>query len=628
MSSLWDRLYKSRRKQEKSSGCVPGDLAASSWNKEKREVINAFSSLTPVHLTLFSNVGLTKDVRLTPDRLEANRPYYFPSGNKLVKLTASQVTLGGIELQIPSAQDMRQSMPSLQRPTVSPPNEGGSVKSSADLTSVAETLALESVMQASQALTVDHPTETHLDVQRGDSFNLHQRAGWRLSALDAINAILSGFKETLSLEKGIPFRLPETNSRKLVKSVDDLRDGVLHEIDIPDISLCCTRMGEGTQAVVDVNGREFPADPDRFRHIDPDEEIPVLVVKWVRRDGRSVDREPSNHTPLRTMSAHQLGRTPLPGLVVDADDDDSEEWSDETDISSSGDEDHLQADWSENVVPVEVPVITPPPLTRQQQQQSLALAAVGQKEMLTPRPVPPPPPPPGGSIPPPPPPPPPLQGGVPPPPPPPPPPGGAGGGGIPPPPPPPGGGGIPPPPPPPPGAPPPPGGGIPLPPGVPPPPGGMPPPLGMPVNVVKGGGVKLRRFYWGKVRQNRCGEGTIWWWYKEQAEQREREKKEEEEDGALVQIDSAKVHDVFSITKAERVKAKATKAKTKELAILPAKRAQNIGIVFSTLRLPLDAVRDALLSMDNDVLSLDALQSVQAVLPTSDEIQYALFFSI
>eukprot|EP01060_Flectonema_neradi_P030487 TRINITY_DN4450_c0_g1_i4.p1 TRINITY_DN4450_c0_g1~~TRINITY_DN4450_c0_g1_i4.p1 ORF type:complete len:721 (+),score=174.12 TRINITY_DN4450_c0_g1_i4:511-2673(+) len=527
--SLLDRLWRKRR-QEVSGGDISG-----SWNEDKRQLVKAFS--IGGTLSLFTNVGLTKQKVLTASKMEENRPYYFPSGNKVVKLTDSLVTLEGVELNLPTPTQMTQSP--------------------------VKKMSLENNFPEPPV-----PSTT--------------RDGWRLSALEAIDAILEGFKASLTLCQGIPFRLVNLNSRKLIKSVDEFGDGVIHECDVPGIELVCKR----NMNVVFVNGRDFPIDPAAAAR--DDEEIPMLVLQWVRRDGTIVDHE--NRRPSHAS------------IALNDDDDDDYDDSNETDLSSSGGweegEEELDASELEEIESS----FASPQQTPQQQQQMLALAALESKKNLTPvaKPplTPPPPPPPpsatGGKVPPPP--PPPAPSNVPPPPPPPAP---GATGGPPPPPPPPGAGGIPPPPPP---------GGIP----PPPPPhragAGGPPAPPPPPGALGLSAKKLRRLHWAKVKNTRCGAGTFWGGMHDEASPIKG-----------VPFEEQMLSDVFTITRAAHIRQKEAKQQKKE--ILSGKRAQNFGIVLNRLKMSPEVLSDALLSMDGELLNADALQILLTIIPQEDEIK-------
>eukprot|EP01116_Phalansterium_solitarium_P017252 TRINITY_DN419_c0_g2_i2.p1 TRINITY_DN419_c0_g2~~TRINITY_DN419_c0_g2_i2.p1 ORF type:complete len:1136 (-),score=432.75 TRINITY_DN419_c0_g2_i2:123-3530(-) len=227
-------------------------------------------------------------------------------------------------------------------------------------------------------------------------------------------------------------------------------------------------------------------------------------------------------------------------------------------------------------------------------------------------PPPPPPPAPSNGVAPPPPPPPMSDGGPPPPPPPPPP-----GAGPPPPPPPPGG---PPPPPPPPGAgpppPPPPPGGPP----PPPPPGGLPPPLppggprsaaavggvaGLPIKPVIKPKLKLKRFNWTKLPNSKIP-GTVW------IECKDVSLDEDQFESTFVAKETAPAGGSGA------KKAADPKAKT---SLLDMKRANQVGIAVSRIRVDFKLLRKAIIELDDAVLSIDQIQSLLTLLPTPSECQ-------
>eukprot|EP01063_Lacrimia_lanifica_P010127 TRINITY_DN1687_c2_g2_i1.p1 TRINITY_DN1687_c2_g2~~TRINITY_DN1687_c2_g2_i1.p1 ORF type:complete len:524 (+),score=205.67 TRINITY_DN1687_c2_g2_i1:202-1572(+) len=114
---------------------------------------------------------------------------------------------------------------------------------------------------------------------------------------------------------------------------------------------------------------------------------------------------------------------------------------------------------------------------------------------------------------------------------------------------------------------------------------------------------KVRRFHWKKVHDHRCGTGTFWGTH-----------------AAPLPLQDDRLLDTFSLTKAERLKEKEAKTKQRDAGVLPSKRAQNIGIVVGRLRLGVDALAEAILVMDEDILPLDTLQSLLTILPTDEEV--------
>nr|XP_034959433.1 protein diaphanous homolog 1 isoform X3 [Zootoca vivipara] len=271
---------------------------------------------------------------------------------------------------------------------------------------------------------------------------------------------------------------------------------------------------------------------------------------------------------------------------------------------------------------------------------------------MTAVPLPPPPPPPlPGTAPPPPPPPPPLPGmpGMPPPPPPlpgmpgmPPPPPPLPG--MPPPPPPlPGMPGMPPPPPPLPGMPPPPPPlpGMPPPPpplpgmpGMPPPP---PPPLGVPPPPMPPGfgaypapvlpfgltpkkqykpEVKMRRTNWSKISAYQLSEGCFW----------VKAKEDRFEDDELF----AKLTLSFATAQAKsKAKAKEEqgeekvqqKKKTRELRVMDPKIAQNLSIFLGSFRMPYEGIKDAILEVNETVLTESLVQNLIKLIPEPDKLK-------
>ena len=224
--------------------------------------------------------------------------------------------------------------------------------------------------------------------------------------------------------------------------------------------------------------------------------------------------------------------------------------------------------------------------------------------------APPPPPPPGAPAPPPPPgstapPPPPPPGGARPPPPPPPP------GGAPMPPPPPGGA---PPPPPPPGAPRPPGAppGPPPPPGAPRPPGGPPPPPGgapaQPAGKFKHNPkVPMKNVMWNMVPMNNIKD-TIW----------------SKIDDLKVPIDKEHLEKEFAKPAAAAAKPVAGGAPVKVEAVkvnlLGPERSKNFELVLGKLKMGYDKIAEALITIDDKILTLTNLESLEIIAPTDEEV--------
>ncbi|KAL0209972.1 hypothetical protein P9112_010056 [Eukaryota sp. TZLM1-RC] len=182
------------------------------------------------------------------------------------------------------------------------------------------------------------------------------------------------------------------------------------------------------------------------------------------------------------------------------------------------------------------------------------------------------------------------QGGPPPPPPPPP-----GMPGMPPPPPPPPGmPGMPPPPPPPPGM-----------PGVPPPPPGMPG-ASRPASNIPKPKVKMKAVHWRKKGPNRMNPNaqTIW------------------KEVDLPRVDFSKIERAFQVKEKPKAGAKAAESKPKKPAkviVLEGKRSQAIGVLLPRLP-PTSQMKDAILTLDESVLTPDSVTMIKQNLPTSEEV--------
>ena len=198
-----------------------------------------------------------------------------------------------------------------------------------------------------------------------------------------------------------------------------------------------------------------------------------------------------------------------------------------------------------------------------------------------------------------------AEGGAPPPPPPP---GGDGGGGPPPPPPPPGGGPPPPPPPP--------GGG---PPGPPPPPGAPAAPAApkRPAKAKCKPNRKMRAFQWTKIADAKI-DNTIW----------------DKTNDNRVKLDTLELESLFGVVEAsaasgaktprESVGALGASQVTKKaptVQLLDPKRANNCEIMLRGLKMEPSAIRAAIMSMDEKVLTEDTLKTMKEYVPLPEEIQ-------
>lgn len=196
-----------------------------------------------------------------------------------------------------------------------------------------------------------------------------------------------------------------------------------------------------------------------------------------------------------------------------------------------------------------------------------------------------------------------------------------GGDGAPPPPPPPGGGPPPPPPPPgggPPPPPPPPGGG---PPGPPPPPGAPAAPAApkRPAKAKCKPNRKMKAFQWTKIADAKI-DNTIW----------------EKTNDNSVKLDTLELESIFGVVESGQGGAAGAKtpreslgaaspgaiqAKKQTVQLLDPKRANNCEIMLRGLKMEPSAIRAAILSMDEKVLTEDTLRSMKEYVPLPEEIQ-------
>eukprot|EP01114_Cavostelium_apophysatum_P017893 TRINITY_DN5407_c0_g1_i4.p1 TRINITY_DN5407_c0_g1~~TRINITY_DN5407_c0_g1_i4.p1 ORF type:complete len:1109 (-),score=351.51 TRINITY_DN5407_c0_g1_i4:127-3453(-) len=182
--------------------------------------------------------------------------------------------------------------------------------------------------------------------------------------------------------------------------------------------------------------------------------------------------------------------------------------------------------------------------------------------------------------------------------------------GAPPPPPPPEESGMAPPPPPPgPPAPPePPGMGPPLPPGGPPPPPGMGPPVskggipGLPPKPAIKPSQKLKHLNWTKIPNNRVT-ATIW---------------NEAKDN--IEFDTEALESLFSVKTTAPKEKREQQPKETKVNLIDAKRSNHVGISLGRMRLATQEIREAIVNLDDAIISLENLQLLSTFIPTPEEL--------
>ncbi|EFC43832.1 diaphanous-related formin [Naegleria gruberi] len=190
-------------------------------------------------------------------------------------------------------------------------------------------------------------------------------------------------------------------------------------------------------------------------------------------------------------------------------------------------------------------------------------------------------------------PPPPIGGDVPPPP----------GMGIPPPP---GSSGVPPPPG---GVPPPPGGGVPLPPGVP-----KTPEIKLPDLPKRSSKKPLRNFYGDPIRKQKVGTTA---WVKDGIAERTKD----------IDIDPNELEDLFSNVPKEKESTKKER-KIKELvSFIDPQKSNNLSILLGYLRLDNEDIKNAIIDMDDEILSQQNIESLKDKAPTEEEIQSIMAYT-
>jgi ankyrin repeat protein len=136
--------------------------------------------------------------------------------------------------------------------------------------------------------------------------------------------------------------------------------------------------------------------------------------------------------------------------------------------------------------------------------------------------------------------------------------------------------------------------------GPPPPPGApMPPP---PPGMAKKLGPKLRRFNWIKIPVPKIP-NTIF--------------KDMDPDKCFLDIEKKYLEGAYYVKEAKKL---GEKGKFNQVNIVDLKRAQTIGILLARIKQPIPAIAEAVLSLDEKVLTLDDVRSLAKFSPTKDEI--------
>eukprot|EP00761_Pharyngomonas_kirbyi_P012337 gb/GECH01012364.1/.p1 GENE.gb/GECH01012364.1/~~gb/GECH01012364.1/.p1 ORF type:complete len:1192 (+),score=313.46 gb/GECH01012364.1/:1-3576(+) len=170
-----------------------------------------------------------------------------------------------------------------------------------------------------------------------------------------------------------------------------------------------------------------------------------------------------------------------------------------------------------------------------------------------------------------------------------------------------------PPPPSPKGMPPPPSSGMPPPPpgkgGRPPTPGGPPKQPSLPALPERTPEKPTKNIHWSKINQ-RLINNTIWI-------KNDIIKKTQD-----VEIDTDKLEDLFASSAPRKIKKNNNQEqqKPKEVSYIDAKRKQNISITVTSMKLSNEEIKDALLKMKEDVLTIDQLGFLYNLMPTKEEI--------
>ena len=120
----------------------------------------------------------------------------------------------------------------------------------------------------------------------------------------------------------------------------------------------------------------------------------------------------------------------------------------------------------------------------------------------------------------------------------------------------------------------------------------------------------MKALVWQKVRKDRL-KGTVWQAIKD--------------DESAPAYDAAKLEALFSIKVApEKTPTLSRGESSRSLtatALLDPKRAQNLSIILARLKLPVDEIRRAVIDLNAEVLSHDAVDALQKCVHTTEEVE-------
>jgi hypothetical protein len=115
---------------------------------------------------------------------------------------------------------------------------------------------------------------------------------------------------------------------------------------------------------------------------------------------------------------------------------------------------------------------------------------------------------------------------------------------------------------------------------------------------------KLKPFFWQKIA-TRTAENTIW----------------SSIDTGDVELDNEELEKAFATDNKQVAKPAASSHKPKVTSLLPIARAQNIAIMLARMRLTHEAIRDAILQVDDKKMTTDRLKAIKSFVPSADEIK-------
>jgi hypothetical protein len=120
---------------------------------------------------------------------------------------------------------------------------------------------------------------------------------------------------------------------------------------------------------------------------------------------------------------------------------------------------------------------------------------------------------------------------------------------------------------------------------------------------------KVKMLHWEKLQGGAIG-GTVW----------------ESANTDDLSLNLENLDQMFAIEEA-KAKAKSAAKKPSSVTIIDQKRSLNISIQLAGLRMPFEQIKDALLTMDDEILKTEQLEVISATVPTTKEIKLIMDYS-